>query len=215
MALLSRTRGIAFLLALTLPATAAAEVYSWVDDEGVIYFTNVPPNALPNISGSPPARRLNDTENTFSWKDDLGVMRRIHKVDVTRYDALIREAARYYSLPPAFVKAVVAAESAFEPAAVSRAGALGLMQLMPKTAVAMRVRDVFDPRANVYGGVRYLRLMANRFAGDVRMTAAAYNAGPNAVQKAGGVPAIAETRTYVRRILKLYNHYLRHWDHGR
>ena len=199
-------RSVVLVVVLGLPATAAAEVYSWVDDDGVIHFTNVAPNGT---------RPVVNTENTFSWRDDLGAMRRIHKVDVSRYDGLIREAARYYSLPPAFVKAVVAAESAFEPTAVSNAGALGLMQLMPKTATAMRVRDVFDARANVYGGVRYLRLMANHFAGDVRMTAAAYNAGPDAVETANGVPPFAETRTYVKRVLKLYNHYLRHWDHER
>jgi soluble lytic murein transglycosylase-like protein len=114
-------------------------------------------------------------------------------------------------LPPALVKAVIAAESAFDPRAVSKAGALGLMQLMPQTAREMRVGDVFDPRTNIFGGTRYLRLMANRFAGDVRRTAAAYNAGPEAVERSRDIPNIPETRTYVQRVLKLYRHYLQNW----
>ena len=109
------------------------------------------------------------------------------------------------------MKAVVAAESSFEPAAVSPAGAQGLMQLMPATAREMKVRDAFDPRANIFGGCRYLRLMANRFAGDVRLTAAAYNAGSEAVERAKGVPPFDETETYVKRVLKLYHHYLKTW----
>ena len=130
------------------------------------------------------------------------------------YDLIIIEAARYYSLPPALVKAVVAVESSFEPAAVSHAGAQGLMQLIPRTARAMHVRDVFDPRGNVFGGARYLRILANQFNGDIRRTLSAYNAGPRAVERAGGVPHIDETRKYLRRVLALYHHYLKTWSSG-
>lgn len=199
-------RPLVFLLLLGSATPAAADIYSWVDGDGVIHFTNVPRDPRAKLVPLP------KTENTFSFTDDIGAMRRIHRVDVADYDELIVEAAHYYSLPPAFVKAVIAAESAFEPIAVSGAGAAGLMQLMPATAERMRVHDVFDPRANIYGGTRYLRLMANRFAGDVRSTAAAYNAGPEAVERAGGVPAISETRTYVKRVLKLYHFYLSEWS---
>ncbi len=117
-------------------------------------------------------------------------------------------------MPPSLVTALVAVVSSFEPAAFSHAGAQGLMQLIPSTARAMQVRDPFDPRDNVYGGVRYLRVLANEFGGSVRLTVAAYNAGPKRVRRARGVPNIAETETYVRRVLTLYEHYLSTWDPG-
>ena len=188
------------------PALARAELFSFVDDEGVIHFTNMP--------NDPRYRPLpqNNSNNTFQWKDDLGAWRRIHRVDVTTFDDLILEASRYYSLPPALVKAIMAVESSFEPKALSPAGALGLMQLIPSTAKEMRVADPYDPRANIYGGVRYLRILANRFSGDLRLTIAAYNAGPLAVEKNGGVPPFVETRRYVERVLTLYKHYLTHWS---
>ncbi|MBI5510467.1 MAG: lytic transglycosylase domain-containing protein [Deltaproteobacteria bacterium] len=197
--------GVAILL---LPRLGHAELYSFVDDEGVLHFTNIPddPRYEPY--------RTEGTQNTFSWQDGLGTLRRVHRVDVTQFDAILIEAARYYSLPPALAKAVAAVESSFEPAAVSPAGAQGLMQLIPATARAMQVADPFDARQNVYGGSRYLRILANRFRGDVRLTVAAYNAGPDAVERAGGVPPFAETRTYVQRVLALYRHYLQTWGPG-
>ena len=190
------------------PVPAGAAIYSFVDPDGVLHLTNIPddPRYQPF--------RIEGTQNTFSWHDDLGNLRKVHRVDVTQYDDLIIEAARYYTLPPALVKAVVAVESSFEPAAVSPAGAQGMMQLMPRTAREVHVRDPFDPRDSVFGGTRYLRLMANRFVGDVRRTVAAYNAGPDAVARAGGVPDIPETRQYVHRVLALYNHYLSTWPAG-
>ncbi len=132
----------------------------------------------------------------------------MHRVDVVRYDGIIREAAAYYSLPFELVKAVVAAESDFEPRAQSAAGAQGLMQLIPSTARDMYVSDIFDPRENVFGGVRYLRYLANTFNGDVRLTVAAYNAGPDVVGKRADVPNIEETQTYVKRVMAFYHYYL-------
>lgn len=200
----------ALLLALVVwvwPGLARAELYTWTDENGVIHFTNVRPGSESAVSGK---------QNTYEWRDELGGLRRLHKVDVATYDELIREAARYYTLPPALVKAVVAAESGFEPSAVSHAGAQGLMQLIPSTAREMKVRDPFDPEQNVYGGARYLRVLANQFEGDIRLTLAGYNAGPQAVKRAGRrVPAIEETQIYVRRVLQLYEHYLESWDAGR
>ncbi|OGQ83920.1 MAG: hypothetical protein A2289_25945 [Deltaproteobacteria bacterium RIFOXYA12_FULL_58_15] len=190
-------------------APTLAAVYSFVDKEGVLHLTN--------ISDDPRSRPypLEGKENTFTWRDDLGKMQKVHRTDVTRYDDLIIEAARYYSLPPALVKAVIAVESSFEAAAVSHAGAQGLMQLIPSTARAMHVIEPFDCRDNVYGGARYLRVMANHFDGNVRLTVAAYNAGPKNVENAGGaVPAIDETQRYVRRVLALYRHYLSTWKAG-
>ncbi len=124
-----------------------------------------------------------------------------------RYDAFIREAARLYQLPEPFVRAVVRVESDFNPNVVSNAGAMGLMQLMPGTARSMGVRDPFDPRQNILGGTRYLRVLANSFNGDLVLTVAAYNAGGGAVTRYRGVPPYAETRRYVQRVLRHYYAY--------
>lgn len=124
------------------------------------------------------------------------------------YRPLITVAADHYSLPPALLLALVAVESAFQSNALSPKGAMGLAQLMPGTAAAMGVTDPWEPVGNVFGGARYLRQLANQFAGDLRLTLAAYNAGPERVSQAGGIPAIAETQAYVERIMALYAAYL-------
>ena len=201
-------RAAVWVVSVAVAAPAGATMYAYTDKDGVLHLTNIPDD--PRYRPYP----LEGKQNTFRWQDDLGKLRRVHRVDVDAYDDLIVEAARYYTLPPALVKAVVAVESSFEPAAVSHAGAQGLMQQIPSTARAMQVRDPFDPRDNVYGGVRYLRVLANEFGGSVRLTVAAYNAGPKRVRRARGVPNIAETETYVRRVLTLYEHYLSTWDPG-
>ncbi|MFW6023642.1 MAG: transglycosylase SLT domain-containing protein [Myxococcota bacterium] len=123
------------------------------------------------------------------------------------YDKYLAQAARLYQLPKAFLRAVVRVESAFNPQVVSRVGAMGLMQLMPRTATAMGVRNPFDPRQNIFGGTRYLRVLANKFNGDLVLTVAAYNAGEGAVARYRGVPPYAETRRYVRRVLSHYYTY--------
>lgn len=125
----------------------------------------------------------------------------------TGFDQLIEDAARRYQLDPALVKAVVHAESNFNPNAVSSAGAAGLMQLMPGTAASLGVKDSFDPAQNVDGGARLLRKLLDRYDYNVSMALAAYNAGPGAVDKYGGVPPYAETQRYVPRILNLYRDY--------
>lgn len=121
-----------------------------------------------------------------------------------RFDAFIREAAQLYQLPEPLVRAVIRQESDFNPYSVSSAGAAGLMQLMSGTASSMRVTDVFDPRQNVLGGTRYLRLLANMFNGDLVLTIAAYNAGANAVIRHAGIPPYEETQHYVRQVLRYY-----------
>ena len=125
----------------------------------------------------------------------------------SRYNGLIGEAARLYQLPESFIRAVMRVESDFNPTVVSRAGAMGLMQLMPRTARSMGVSDPFDARQNIHGGARYLRILANRFKGDLVLTVAAYNAGEGAVEKYKGIPPYKETQRYVRRVLKHYYAY--------
>ncbi len=121
----------------------------------------------------------------------------------TAFDDLIREASARYQVDPDLVKAVIRAESNFDPTAVSHAGAKGLMQLMDATAAQLGVEDSFDPAQNIDAGVRYLAMQLRRF-GDVRLALAAYNAGPAAVMRHQGIPPYAETQTYVRRVLDYY-----------
>ena len=125
----------------------------------------------------------------------------------TRYDAFIREAATLYQIPEPLVRAVIRVESDFDPRAVSPANARGLMQMIPETAERMLVSDVFDPRQNIFGGVRYLRVLANTFNGDLALTVAAYNAGEGAVIRHGGIPPYPETQEYVTKVVGYYRQY--------
>ncbi len=125
----------------------------------------------------------------------------------TRYDSWIREAATLYQIPEALIRAVIRVESDFDPRAVSPANARGLMQMIPETAERMLVTDVFDPRQNIFGGVRYLRVLANTFNGDLALTVAAYNAGEGAVIRHGGIPPYPETQDYVVKVIGYYRTY--------
>lgn len=186
------------VLAAPLGARAGGgPIYSYTDDQGVTHFTNIP-------RGDPRYERVVLREEP----------RRLFRPAPQRsdYDLLIHTAAVQYRVPPALVKAVIAAESDFDPNAVSRRGAQGLMQLMPQTAAGLGVEDAFEPDQNVRGGVNYLRAMLDRY-GDVTRAVAAYNAGPAAVDRFGGIPPYQETRDYVDRVLTYYRHY--HGDFAR
>lgn len=127
------------------------------------------------------------------------------KIDPKAYDEYIREAAMTFNLPEYLIRAVMAVESSYNPYAVSPKGAEGLMQLMPSTAKEMEVKDSFDPRANIMGGARYLRFLANMFNGDLVLILAAYNAGHAAVKKYGNkIPPYQETIDYVKKVSRLY-----------
>ena len=123
------------------------------------------------------------------------------------YAKLIEEACALHDFSPAMATAVMAVESAFNPLAVSSAGAQGLMQLMPATAEQFGVQDPFDPKENIFGGVRYLKFLLDLFDGDMTKTIAAYNAGPIAVTKANGIPNFSETRSYVSRVMEYFEYY--------
>lgn len=125
-----------------------------------------------------------------------------NEVAVLEIEAHIREVAVHYGLSPLLVAAIIEAESEFNPRAVSRRGARGLMQLMPRTASSLRVEDTFDPYENIEGGVRHLRRLMDRFNGDLPLVLAAYNAGEQAVLVYGGIPPFPETRRYVARVLR-------------
>ncbi len=123
--------------------------------------------------------------------------------------SMIADAAHKHGVDPRLVAAVASRESAFDARALSAAGACGLMQLMPETARFLGIANIFDPRENVFGGARYLRTLLDTFNGDLDLTLAAYNAGPGAVQKYGGIPPYRETQTYVRVVRAAYERALR------
>lgn len=125
------------------------------------------------------------------------------------YVQFVKQAANKNKLDPALLRALIHAESAFRPKALSRQGAQGLTQLMPGTAKDMGVNNAFDPQQNINGGAKYLALMLKKFNGDTRLATAAYNAGPNAVQKYNGIPPYKETQVYVDRVQILFKRYQR------
>jgi soluble lytic murein transglycosylase-like protein len=189
---------------------AEADVYKYRDRSGVMYFTNAPAEPGSALAFKevplPPARPMLVPRPGGM----LGILSQPLPTAVpTAYDPLIREIAARYQVEYALVKAVVKAESDFQRHAVSRAGALGLMQLMPATAAQHGVRDVFLPRDNIEGGCRHLRMLLDRYGGNLPLSIAAYNAGTTRVEDAGGVPSIRETREYVARVLRYRLAYLR------
>ncbi|MBE0500203.1 MAG: lytic transglycosylase domain-containing protein [Desulfuromonadales bacterium] len=171
------------LLFAGVPTSAQSDIYKYVDANGVIHFTNVP------------------TTSEFKMhRKEGGDRLTIHEV--------IRHYSRYFRLEEALVRAVIKVESDYNPAAVSRAGAIGMMQLIPKTAHLLKVNDPLDPEQNIRGGSHYLRMMLDQFEGDLDLALAAYNAGPTAVRQHGGVPPYAETIRYLTKV-KYYLDYYR------
>lgn len=196
--------GFVFAAVLLLPGHALADIYECRGKGGSVHYTNSKERGCKRVvvgsSSSTKKRKDRPMPSRPSVRDRSPD--RFH-----RYDAFIREAARLYQLPEAFIRAVVRVESNFSAGVVSNAGAMGLMQLMPRTAKSMGVTNAFDARQNILGGTRFLRVLANRFNGDLVLTVAAYNAGSGAVDRYGGVPPYEETRRYVRRVLTHYYSY--------
>lgn len=182
-------------------ADAHADIYRYVDKDGVIHFSNV------NKRGKLMAKGKSRSKTAAGAPGAASASSSDRSKTPDEYDAYIREAASLYQIPEALVRAVIRVESNFNSRAISRANAQGLMQLIPATAERMLVSDPFDARQNVLGGTRYLRVLANLFNGNLQLTLAAYNAGEGAVIKYNGIPPYEETQAYVSKVLEYYNVY--------
>ncbi len=166
---------------------AQADIYRYQDENGVWHFTNI----------------RSDRRYRLYIKTD-GVKGQQY---IIHYDTIIHRAAKEFDVDPHLIKAVIIAESSFDPNAVSTSGAQGLMQLMPSTADDMNVNDPFDPEENIFGGTKYLSILLKRFNQDKKRALAAYNVGPTVVSNHDSVPPIPQTERFVERVLKYYKEF--------
>ena len=170
-------------------STTAAEIYQFVGRDGSISLTNVPSDSR--------YRKIEIESSRFHTT-----------LSERELEPVIRRHSSLHQLHPALIRAVIKAESDFDPRAVSRSGAIGLMQLMPQTAMRLDVRDMYNPDDNVGGGTKYLRQLLDRFHGNLPLALAAYNAGETAVDRYQALPPFDETRQYVRKVLRYYRTFL-------
>ena len=189
-------RWVFIVSVLFLPVIGNADIYRYEDSEGVVHFSNIKQNSKyrlymrEGVSSPQPYREIKGGYDRNSWVGEY-----------------VKHYSRLHDISPALVHAIIKAESDGRRTAVSSKGAKGMMQLMPVTSRQMDVNDPFDPIENVEGGIRYLKQLLVDFNGNITHAVAAYNAGPTAVRKHGGIPPYKETREYVRRVLKLYRQY--------
>ncbi len=173
----------AFLILCAAPFAAAQTIYHYKDPTGTVHLSDI--------------KTHDEYRPYFYFRIPAGA-------DRAQIAALIAREARRYGVDPELVRAMVEVESGFEVRAVSPKGAQGLMQIMPGTAKDLKLADSFDAAKNIEAGTRYLRQLLDRFGGDVKLALAAYNAGPGAVSRSGGVPPIAETKRYIEKIKTRY-----------
>jgi len=197
-----KTRLILLLVSAVSAGIAHADIYRYVDAEGVVHFTNVPQDSRFKVYLKE-KRKLDPVTETLASE-----IRYYDEKDRARYAKPIQDAAKATRLEAALIHAVISAESGYNPFARSRKGAAGLMQLMPETARRYGVKNRLDPAQNISGGARYLRDLIRLFNNDVQLAVAAYNAGENAVVRAGNrIPPYQETMTYVPRVMTYYRKY--------
>ncbi len=180
--------GILAVVSFMIVTQAIADIYTYTDERDITHFSNTPTS---------PKYRLKMREVRFDYK----------RLSSGVYDKPINDACIKHGIDPLLVKAIIKAESDFNPQTVSVKGARGLMQLMPETADDMGVADIDDPQNNIDGGVKYLKRLMGIFKSDLKLVVAAYNAGENAVIKYKSVPPFKETRQYVKKVLKYLNDY--------
>ena len=179
----------------TTPAEAGSKIYTYMDADGIKHYTDVPDNNRYKLLVLSPR----DMTHSGQYYDQSLMAR------ATQYDSIIEKAALSAAVEPNLLRAVIVVESGFNSRAVSKRGAVGLMQLMPATAIRFGVSNPYDPKQNVHAGARYLKFLIDRFGQDVRLALAAYNAGEEAVDRNGGrIPQFAETMVYVPRVMKIY-----------
>jgi len=182
------------IAALIVFQPAHAEIYKYITDDGIIVFSDVPPEGEAElVLQRSPVRRAAEPVRVSRCAENMN-----------KYYPIVKEHADRFSLDPELIKAMITVESNWHPAAVSSKGAMGLMQLMPKTAESLSVGNPFDPDQNIKGGIRYFRMLLDHFKGSLRRALAAYNAGPTRVRRSAYFPEGSETRNYVNRILRLY-----------
>jgi soluble lytic murein transglycosylase-like protein len=179
------------MLTIFVTSPAMADIYLYVDSEGVLHFTNTP------------------TSNKYKVYMQEPIHRPRVLYTVGSYDDVISEAARRNGLSSSLLKALIHVESYFNPRAVSKKGAMGLMQIMPENLPLLNIDDPFDPWENIMGGAAYLKAMLERFSGQLPLALAAYNAGPSAVEKYNDIPPYPETRNYVQKVMRYFNFYKR------
>lgn len=192
------TLGVSFALGCAGLPAFASDIYSYRDENGVVHFTNIkgldPRYKLIYKAPAPTTSTVRPRSLALPSREDM-----------ERYRVIIESAAAANGVDANLIHAVITAESAFNASAISPKGASGLMQLMPDTARRYGVRNIFDPVENIHGGVRYLRDLLTLFNGDVKLALAGYNAGENAVIRAGHrIPPYAETIAYVPKVMDLY-----------
>jgi soluble lytic murein transglycosylase-like protein len=190
---------MAFVGSFAIPRQASAQIASTTDPSGRKMFVNADPVPLKLAPLKPRTTIYMPSESSF-----LGENRPAVNIDRDGVEKLVREAAERHQVDPALVRAVIETESNWNPGAISRKGALGLMQLVPTTAQRFGVNDALSPKQNVDAGVRYLKALLERYNGNLDMALAAYNAGEGAVDRAHGVPAYRETRSYVQKVQEAY-----------
>jgi len=186
---------------LVLTTTAAADnppVYRYQQANGVTAFSDRAPKNRPYQLVRFDCFAC-DLQSKVNWHNT--------PLFLQKYQQEITTAAQYHQLDPALIRAVIHAESAFNPKALSKSGAAGLMQLMPDTAIEVGVKNVWHQQQNIQGGASYLSSLLKRYKGDIKLAMAAYNAGPGAVDKHQGIPPYAETQTYVERVQLLFSRY--------
>jgi hypothetical protein len=189
---------VAFASSLLIMGRARADIYRYVDEvEDTVHFTDAPTDKRFKVF-------MRDLKKDKELRTKLTYARSANPAE---FEQLIKTYSEKYGVNQFLVKAVIHAESGYNPNAVSSKGAGGLMQLMPATAQSLKVADRFNPKDNVEGGVKYLRFLLDTFRGDISLAIAAYNAGLNKVAKYGGIPPYNETRTYVNRVLSYMKSY--------
>ena len=182
-------------LCLICPCTALGDIYRYIDAQGVVHFTNTPTDEGYTLYlKETQVHRISARSKKFKGGPDA-------------YDNIILKAAKAFGVDQALIKAVIHAESSFNPNAVSSKGARGLMQIMPQNDIFLEISNPFDPSQNIMGGTRYLKRMLTRYNKKLSLALAAYNAGPSAVDKYDNIPPYEETRTYIQRVMSLYSRY--------